>query len=240
MSTGQKNLRQLPTTISTSTQEALQVVWKHSTRAKRLSLRVAPHEHKLIVTLPLTCTDQQALTFVQTHQGWIEERLKKLEKTPSFSVGNTVFITGKPYLIVHAPEQKGGAWLENDCLMVSGDPAFINRRVADFLRNHATSILRKEVEAVALSTGLRPTRIDIRDTSSRWGSCSASGRIMFSWRIIMAPDLVRHYLIAHELSHLRHMNHGPLFWQQVARITPYKKQAERWLRQTGPLLLHAR
>ena len=238
--TGQPNTPHLPKNINIASQDVIQVVWKHSIRAKRLSLRIAPYENTLIVTVPIGCRPEQALAFVQANHAWINERLQKLEKTPSFSDNNIISIQGKPYRIMHAPKQQGGAWLEAQYLMVSGDRAFINRRVADFLRSHATTVLRQEVQAMAQSTDLHPSRVDIRDTSSRWGSCSSSGRIMLSWRVIMAPDIVRHYLIAHELSHLKHMNHGPLFWQQVAKTTPFKQQAETWLRQKGPLLLHAR
>lgn len=238
--TGQKNLQHLPTEIDIPLRGSVQVIWKHSLRARRLSLRIAPHEQKLVVTLPPGCSAAQALAFVKTNHTWIGERIQKLEKTPSFSANNIIPIEGKPYLITHAPEQLGGAWLENNRLMVSGDLTFINRRVADFLRTHAATVLKRDVQEMALMTHLHPSRVDIRDTSSRWGSCSASGRIMLSWRVIMAPDLVRHYLIAHELSHLKHMNHGPLFWQQVSRITPHKHQAETWLRQKGALLLHAK
>ena len=201
---------------------------------------MAPYEHVLVVTVPLRCSAAQALAFVHSNHAWINERLKKLEKPPSFSENSFISIQGRNYRIVHAPQQLGGAWLEEQRLMVSGDHAFLSRRVADFLRSHATTVLRKEVEDMALKTHLHPSRVDIRDTSSRWGSCSSSGRIMLSWRVIMAPDLVRHYLIAHELSHLKHMNHGPLFWRLVASITPHKQQAETWLRQTGALLLQAR
>lgn len=238
--TGPQNLRHLPTEINTPERKTLKVVWKPSKRAKRLSLRIAPQEQHLVVTLPQGCPPAQALSFVQTNHRWIDERLQRLEKTPSFSAGSIIPIEGKPHLIVHAPDQVGGAWLEHDRLMVSGEKAFVNRRVADFLRAHATTVLKREVQTMADNTGLHPSRVDIRDTSSRWGSCSSSGRIMLSWRVIMAPPLVRHYLIAHELSHLRHMNHGPLFWLQVANITPHRKQAETWLRQKGPLLLHAK
>ena len=240
MSNGLQNPRQLPREISISAQVSLPVTWKYSLRAKRLSLRMAPHEHQLIVTIPRGCLPAQAFAFVQKNHAWIHDRLQHLAKAPSFSANNTILIEGRPYVIVHAPQKLGGAWLENDCLMVSGDIAFINRRVTDFLRTHAAIILKKDVLAMAQDTGLHPTRIDIRDTSSRWGSCSSSGRIMLSWRVIMAPELVRHYLIAHELSHLRYMNHSPLFWQQVNSITPHKKQAETWLRQKGALLLQAR
>lgn len=238
--TGQKNPQHLPTEINIPPQGFLQVIWKHSVRARRLSLRIAAHEQKLVVTLPPGCNPAQALAFVKTNHAWISERLQRLEKTPSFSANNTIPIEGKPYLITHAPEQLGGAWLENNRLMVSGDLAFLNRRVADFLRTHATTVLKREVQEMAENTHLYPSEVAIRDTSSRWGSCSTSGRIMLSWRVIMAPDPVRHYLIAHELSHLQHMNHGPLFWQQVSRITPHRHQAEAWLRQQGLLLLHAK
>ncbi|MDE7547470.1 SprT family zinc-dependent metalloprotease [Acetobacter fabarum] len=238
--TGLQSLQQLPTEINISAQEPLQVIWKHSLRARRLALRIAAHEQKLVVTIPQGCSSAQALAFVQKNHGWISDRLKKLENAPSFSANSTILIEGKPYLIVHSRNRLGGAWLENNCLMVSGDMAFMNRRVTDFLRNHAATVLKREVQAMALHTGLHPSRVDIRDTSSRWGSCTSTGRLMLSWRVIMAPELVRHYLIAHELSHLRHMNHGPLFWQCVNSITPHKTQAETWLRQKGPLLLQAR
>ncbi|WP_242401046.1 M48 family metallopeptidase [Acetobacter okinawensis] len=232
--TGLPNTQNLPKEINVAAQGVVQVVWKQSIRAKRLSLRIAPYEHTLIVTVPIGCRSEQALAFVQANHAWINERLQKLEKPPSFSDNNIIPIQGKPYRIMHAPKQQGGAWLEAQYLMVSGDRAFINRRVADFLRSHATTALRQEVQAMAQSTDLHPSRVDIRDTSSRWGSCSSSGRIMLSWRVIMAPDIVRHYLIAHELSHLKHMNHGPLFWQQVAKITPFKQQAETCCARKAP------
>ena len=128
--TGLPNTPHLPKEINVAAQGVVQVVWKQSIRAKRLSLRIAPYEHPLIVTIPIGCRPEQALAFVQTNHAWINERLQKLEKTSSFSDKNIISIQGKPYRIMHAPKQHGGTWLEDQYLMVSVDIAFINRTPA--------------------------------------------------------------------------------------------------------------
>ncbi|MGD7069402.1 M48 family metallopeptidase [Acetobacter sp. AAB5] len=216
------------------------IIWRVSTKAKRCILRISAKEQAILVTLPKGFPYTQALAFVHKQAQWITMRLEKLVQTPRFAIGSHIPIQDKYYTICHAPDRKGGAWLENDCLFVSGDPSFLARRVEDFLKQHATKILTQEMHCLAQAVGLRPTRLDIRDTSSRWGSCSSSGRIMLSWRLIMAPFFVRHYLIAHELSHLQHMNHSTQFWKVVDAFTPHRQQAENWLQHFGPILHAAR
>ena len=229
----------LPDEITVEGFGKVHVEWRVSSRARRLALRIAPRANAITVTLPPACPPSQAQAFVRQHGGWIASRLQRLEKTPSFSDGSLIPIEGIPHRITHAPTRRGGAWIEQDRLVVSGDASFISRRVTDFLRAHAARVLGEEVRDMARTARLHPSRLDIRDTSSRWGSCSSTGRIMLSWRLVMAPQPVRHYLIAHELSHLVHMNHGPQFWKQVASLTPHRQQAEAWLRYHGPLLLRA-
>ncbi|MCP1202598.1 M48 family metallopeptidase [Acetobacter oryzoeni] len=215
---------------------AAKIIWRISTKAKRCIIRISAKEQAVLVTLPKNFPHTQALAFLHKQAHWITTRLEKLVQTPRFTIGSKISIQDKDYLICHAPDRKGGAWLENECLFVSGDPSFLARRVENFLKQYATKVLAEEIHQMAQTVGLHPTRLDIRDTSSRWGSCSSSGRIMLSWRLVMAPFFVRHYLIAHELSHLQHMNHSLQFWKMVDRLTPHRQQAESWLRHFGAIL----
>lgn len=181
-----------------------------------------------------------AIGFLKTQTRWITHRLASLEQAPAFLPGRILPLEGKLYTIVHQPQARGGVWIEDDQIIVSGAEEFIGRRITDFLKNRARLTLGQELRLQAQTSGLHPTRLDIRDTSSRWGSCSSSGRIMLSWRLVMAPAPVRHYLIAHELAHLSHMNHSPAFWTLVNQLTPHRRPAETWLKQHGSTLLGAR
>ncbi len=91
--------------------------------------------------------------------------------------------------------------------------------------------------AFGVRLGVKPTRIAVRDTSSRWGSCSSARSLSFSWRLIFAPDYVRDYVVAHEVAHLREMNHGARFWAHVETLTPHMRRARKWLRENGRTLL---
>lgn len=215
------------------------VIWKPSSRARRLSLRIDPRRQAVSVTLPSGLSTAQAVQFLKIQKHWITKRLTALQQAPAFLPGRTIPIEGKPHTIVHHPTARGGVWIEENQICVSGAEEFISRRITDFLKNYARQILGQELRAQAQMSGLQPTRLDIRDTSSRWGSCSSSGRIMLSWRLVMAPTPVRHYLIAHELAHLRHMNHAPAFWRLVDQLTPHRHHAEAWLKHHGSALLGA-
>jgi len=84
---------------------------------------------------------------------------------------------------------------------------------------------------------VQPCRVAVKDTRSRWGSCAANRNLAFSWRLVMAPRFVQDYVAAHEVAHLRHMNHGPRFWALVEQLTPHSAAAVEWLRTQGPRLL---
>jgi predicted metal-dependent hydrolase len=122
-------------------------------------------------------------------------------------------------------------------IVVGGSAEFLPRRVADFYRAEA----RRALSALALhkaeAAALRPRRVSVKDTSSRWGSCAADRSLAFSWRLVMAPPFVQDYVAAHEVAHLRHMNHGPRFWALVAQLTPHSASAMAWLKREGPGLL---
>jgi predicted metal-dependent hydrolase len=118
-------------------------------------------------------------------------------------------------------------------ICVSGGESHGPRRLSDWLRTEAKADLSARVAHHAANLGVRPKRISIRDQSSRWGSCSTTGTISFSWRLIFAPSYVLDYVAAHEVAHLREMNHGPRFWRLVRDTMPDVQKARNWLKQKG-------
>ena len=216
-----------------------QVVWRRSTRARRVTLRIDPRATAVIVTLPARTARSTGLRLLVDNAGWVGSKLLALPPLLLFTAGAEVPIGGVPHRIRPAPEGYGGAWLESGEIRVSGDSAFLGRRVADLLQAEARRRLSVLVSDVAAGTGLRPTRLSIRDTRSRWGSCTAAGSVMFNWRVVMAPEAVQRYLVVHELAHLRHMNHGPAFWALVKMHAPDMAAAEAWLKRHGTALMRA-
>jgi len=216
---------------------AAKVQWRRSSRARRVSLRIDPRDGAVVVTLPLRAGRPAGVALLMDHADWITSRLAALPGAVPFQEGALVPVDGVEHRIRHMPALRGSAWLEAGELQVAGDPAFLARRVADFLRAEARRRLSAMVAEKAALSGLKPSRITVKDTSTRWGSCAASRALAFSWRLVMAPRFVQDYVVAHEVAHLAHMNHGPRFWALVDTLTPHTKLAVRWLRDEGPRLM---
>jgi predicted metal-dependent hydrolase len=138
-----------------------------------------------------------------------------------------------PHLIRHRPEARGGAWIEDGALHVSGRAEHVPRRVREFLRAEARRRIHPLVFAHAGRLGRTPCRVSVKDTRSRWGSCSSRGDLAFSWRLVMAPEPVLSYVVAHEVAHLVEMNHAPAFWRLVATLIGDPAPARGWLRRHG-------
>ena len=179
------------------------------------------------------------LRLLTDHATWVGTKLAALPPALAFVHGASIPIAGQPHRIRHRPGAIGGAWIEGREIHVSGDAAFLARRVTDLLRAEAGRRLGALAETVCAETKLRPGRIAIRDTRSRWGSCSPDGTVMFNWRLVMAPVAVQHYVVVHELAHLRHMNHGPQFWRLVEAHTPELAACMAWLKRHGAGLMRA-
>jgi predicted metal-dependent hydrolase len=177
------------------------------------------------------------MALLMGHVDWVTKRIAALPAQVMLVEGAEVQIGGVPHIIRHHPDRRGGAWLEARELHVTGRPEFLARRVVDFLRAEAGRRLSALVRAKAAQASLIPARITIKDTTSRWGSCAPDGALAFSWRLVMAPEFVQDYVTAHEVAHLRHMNHGPAFWHLVSSLTAHTPPAMAWLRNQGPRLL---
>jgi hypothetical protein len=177
------------------------------------------------------------VALLMNHADWVANRLAALPDALPFADGTLVSIGDQPYRIRHLPGSRGGAWLEDGELHVTGAPEFLRRRVQDFLRAEALRRLSVLVAAKIPTIGVSVRRISVKDTRSRWGSCAADRSIAFSWRLVMTPEFVQDYVVAHEVAHLRHLNHGKRFWALVNRLTPHTSIAIPWLRAEGFRLL---
>ena len=214
-----------------------QVQWRVSTRARRVSLRICPKLGAVVVILPPRAGRRAGLSLLKEHSAWVMERLAALAPAVEFAPDATVLLGGTPHRIRHDPAARGGAFLDGAEIVVSGEAAFLRRRVGDFLRSEARRRITARLPGHAEVLGVKPRGVRLKDTRSRWGSCAPDGTLAFSWRLVMAPDWVLDYVVAHEVAHLREMNHSARFWAHVERLTPHREAAVEWLRVEGPALL---
>jgi predicted metal-dependent hydrolase len=215
------------------------VLWRRSARARRVSLRIDPRASAVVVTLPARAARSAGLRLLTDHSDWVGSKLAALPPPLGFADGAAIPVCGYIHMVRHVPHGRGGAWIEAGEIHVAGDAAFMSRRVTDLLRAEARRSLSALVGLVSAQTGLRPSKLAIRDTKSRWGSCTADGTVMFNWRLVMAPESVQHYVVVHELAHLRHMNHGSAFWALVETHAPDMQAAIAWLKRNGVGLMRA-
>ena len=215
---------------------AVPVAWRRSARARRVSLRLDPREARIVVTLPPRAGRAAGLALLRTHAEWAARSLARLPGALPLVDGASVPLGGVAHPIRHVPDGRGGAWIEAGAIHVAGGAEHVARRVRDLLRREARRRLGTQAAAKAALAGLRYSRLAIKDTRSRWGSCAPDGTLMFSWRLVMAPEPVQDYVVAHEVAHLRHMNHGPRFWALVEQLTSHRTEAVAWLAAEGARL----
>ncbi len=211
--------------------------WRRSPRARRITLRIDARQGRVVVTLPMRAAQSAGLALLTQNTAWVTQRLAALPQLAPFADGASVMIDGIEHPIRHSQSARGGAWIEAGVLHVSGDPQFLARRVNDFLRAEARRRFAAQALAKAASAGVALRRVTVKDTRTRWGSCSTDGVVMFCWRLLMAPPYVQDYVVAHEVAHLRHMNHGPLFWALTDTLSPHRASAVSWLAEQGARLL---
>jgi hypothetical protein len=212
----------------------LEVRVKLNPRARRMIVKVNPATGEISVTAPSRRGVAHALDFARGEKDWIVRQLAKAPGPVLMTPGAKIPFHGKMHEI-RSQSARGPApvWVEDGVIWVSGGAAHAPRRVLDFLKSEA----RKVFEALALKhadrLGVKPSRITVRDTASRWGSCSSTRSLSFSWRLILAPDFVLDYVVAHEVAHIREMNHSPRFWAHVKTLVADRNTAQAWLRVNG-------
>lgn len=207
--------------------------------ARRLTLRVSRTRRAVIVTLPVQCDLDEAGSFLSRNIEWVRERLDSLPDPVRLTAGSIIPLRGTPHRIVASglPEAGVRAVARPDCALpeieVGGPPDQIIRHLKNWLLAEARRDLEARVAVHERRLGVASKRIAVRDQISRWGSCSTTKVLSFSWRLILAPPHVLDYVAAHEAAHLREMNHGPRFWALVERALPDFEAAKRWLQIYG-------
>ena len=203
-------------------------------QARRYTLRIQAATREVVLTMPPRGSLKEAKAFAEKHGGWIAARLERLPEAAPFAHGTNVPVRGVSHRIVHRGRVRGTVWTETDergqrLICVAGDGPHLARRVSDFLHRQARRDLEAASKHYADRLDVEIKRISVRDQASRWGSCSTTGVLSFSWRLILAPPFVLNYLAAHEVAHLVEMNHSPRFWRLLKRLCPSMARAKLWL-----------
>ncbi|HJM49993.1 MAG TPA: SprT family zinc-dependent metalloprotease [Alphaproteobacteria bacterium] len=211
-----------------------------SARARRMALKIDPRRGAELV-LPRGISRRRGLAFAAEHGAWLADRLAALPEQVPFAAGATIPYLGRPHVVCHRPETRLGqrpapVWLEAGNICVSGGLAHLGRRLGDWLKLSARREALDRVEAAAGRIDAGFQRLTIRDPRTRWGSCSAQGGLSFSWRLILAPEAVFDYVVAHEVAHLLELNHGARFWDLVEQLVLDSQSPRDWLSQHGTAL----
>ncbi len=207
-----------------------------SIRAKRLALRIDARAGDVVLTWPRSGSIRAAERFIEENKSWINARRQKILPLQIFAPGQKISVQGKDYEIVQKTG-RGVTRFEGNHLAVHGRPEHLSRRIRDFLKEEARDILKKLSIEKLCRLGRAPAGIRVIDPKTRWGSCSPDGGLMFSWRLILAPPDVLDYVVAHEVAHCIHMNHGKKFWALCASLTKDAAAARRWLKTHGAVLM---
>ncbi|UOA33385.1 hypothetical protein DSM110093_03211 [Sulfitobacter sp. DSM 110093] len=215
------------------------LILRRSARARRISLRISQLDGRVTLTMPKRLAEREALAFAETKQGWIRQHLAARGEDVIVGSGAEVPVGGK-VLMVRSGQGRDlhgrGVRIGPEEIFVPGPEDSIGKRLAAHLREVARDRLAVACDDYAALLGKSYNRITLRDTRSRWGSCTSDGGLMFSWRLIMTPPEVLDYVAAHEVAHLAQMNHSPAFWAEVTRIYGDYQAPRQWLRDHGGAL----
>lgn len=207
------------------------LVLRRTARARRISLRISQLDGRVTLTMPARLAQSEALAFARSKEPWIRKHLDARGSEVAVGIGAQIPLGGHLLDIQRGTGRR--VEITADGITVPGAPERVGKRLAAHLKEVARDRLAGACDDYAARLGRNYTKISMRDTRSRWGSCTSDAGLMFSWRLIMAPPDVLDYVAAHEVAHLAEMNHSPAFWAQVQRIYGDYTAPRRWLRTQG-------
>ncbi len=202
-------------------------------RARRLTLRVSSVDGAVTLTMPVRTSKRVARRFLEGQEGWIRQRLAATPTRIVVQPGMELVVQGESLRL--STHGRARVVLVPGALLVPAGK-HPGTAVEAFLKRRLRAEIIEMVAHYAAKLGRPHGRISLRDPRSRWGSCSSHGGLMFSWRLILAPQKVLEYVVVHEVAHLVHMNHSEAFWQVVADLMPDYNGARQWLRDHGTAL----
>ncbi len=214
------------------------VIFERSLKSKAIKIIPNLAKRTIKISYPIYVLKKKAVEFLENNKSWISKQLENIPETINISDNTDINFIGDKYKIRHVPTARRGVWIEDNYIFVSGDKEFLNRRVKDFLKVEFKKYLNLRVKFYADKINKSYNKISIKDTSSRWGSCASNGNLSFSWRLCFSPIGVIDYVVAHEVAHLKELNHSNNFWKIVYDICEYNvDEAIKWLSDKG-LLIH--
>lgn len=207
-------------------------------QAKRIILKVDGLKNIIQITCPREHIKAEALAFAYEKRHWIEAQLDNAPACLPFAADMRIPFEGEMVEIKYLANSTRAVKFDAQTreISVGGQPEFVNGRVTRWLRARAKEKLTGEVEQFCHELGVSQSKVTVRDTKSRWGSCSSQGALSFSWRLILAPPHVLTYVAAHEVAHLKHLDHSPAFWRVVDGLVDHRRQSENWLKKNGQSL----
>jgi predicted metal-dependent hydrolase len=228
-----KGFRAMPILIGNP---PIDVTLRRSARTRRFSLRVSRLDGRVTLSLPHRARESEALTFLKAQESWLRQTLVEMSASvpQGVALGAQIPVEGDLFTLVQGMGRS--IRVEGDQILVPGDPAQAGARVGAWLKVLARDRLAAASTHYAGLVDCRYSRLTLRDTRSRWGSCSHDKALMYNWRLIMAPPSVLTYVAAHEVAHLVEMNHSDRFWAVVSRLYPDYAPERAWLRAEGQAL----
>lgn len=210
---------------------------RENSRSRRLSLKLHPVDNIIYLSKPPHAGHNDIVNFIEKSQGWLAKVHQDNGSQVPFKEGNHIPILGKQHLITYEYAESPRVIQRDDSLHIIGfDPIIVPGLVRDFLRSHIYQYIADTSQQFAKQIGKEIGTITIKDTKTRWGSCSHGGNLAYSWRLVHAPLSVVEYVCAHEVAHLTEMNHSPQFWRLVGSICPTYASQRLWLKVNGKTL----
>lgn len=220
-------------TLSSGEEIPVVITTRRGVRNITLRPKVAP-KREICISKPWLVSENAAIKFLISKQKWIECVFQKCPVKVQLKPGDNIEFLGRVVELVHVPGMRSNRF-EGDKLLIGGAPEMFERRVRDVVKAEFLIELKKMIRTAPRE--FWPRRIALRDTTSRWGSCSSTGTMSFSWRLAFAPVDVTRYVVMHELSHTKHMDHSAEFWATVRELYGFGvERAKRWLTQNGGTL----
>lgn len=203
-------------------------------RAKRISMRADAIKREIRITMPPYTPTDIALDFVDKKREWIATRLHDVAQAAPIAPGREIAFEGEGYVIEWCEQWPRSVRCDEGRLRVGGPASSVEARILRWLKAEARAIFTQEIAFYCAKANAPVPRLSLGDPRSRWGSCSSQGTISLSWRLIMAPVYVRRSVIAHEVAHIRHMNHSADFYMWLDTLYEgNRKAADQWLKMHG-------
>lgn len=216
--------------------ELVPVTVRRNSQAKRLILRIDGATGDIKLTLPRHVSNRAATKFLIKQSEWIARERSALDPVQRVTCGSTIPYLGTEHRIIFTDTAPRTVMKIGDEIHVGGPADMAAGRLENWFRRQAKTFLIERSSLHAETLGVQYKRISIGDMKSRWGSCSSNGTLRYSWRLLMAPFAVMDYVAAHEVAHLKEMNHSDRFWAEVATCVPDHKPQRRWLKTEGNTL----